>query len=71
MPYGLVPVAVAIVLGPIYLLSDAGPASKAAVAALLALAFVISWTVPAWWLAATLLQCGVCIYILFRLDLRL
>ena len=71
MPYGLAAVVLSLVLGPIYiLLTDAGPVSKAVVGVLLTAAVVISWQFPAWALAATLIQCGVCIYIILYLKVH-
>jgi hypothetical protein len=58
-------------LGPIFvLLTDAGPVSKTIVCASLLVAYVIAWQIPAWTLAATLIQCAVCIFILLYLQVQ-
>ena len=65
MPYALIAMLAAVVLGVRYvLLGDASVGSKIAVVLVVLTSLVIWWYIPAWMVVAILLQVGASIFVL-------
>ena len=68
MPYGLLLQVIVLGLAFHYVvISSASGRSKAIVAVIVAASFVITWRLPAWHLAASMLRLGVSAYVLLYL----
>ena len=71
MPYLLIALLAAVVLGVRYLaIDEASLGSKIAVAALVAASLVIWWQCPEWMVVSILLQVGVSIFVLLYIKLN-
>lgn len=71
MPYGLLLQVIVLGLAFHYVvISSASGRSKALVAVIVAASFVITWRLPAWHLAASMLRLGVSVYVLLYLRSR-
>jgi hypothetical protein len=68
MPYGLLLQVIVLGFAFHYLVMTSAPGrSKALVAVIVAASFVITWRLPAWHLAASMLRLGVSVYVLLYL----
>jgi hypothetical protein len=71
VPYLLILLLAAVVLGVRYLaIHDASLSSKIAVATIVAASLVIWWQYPQWTVVDSLLQLGICIYVLLYIKLN-
>ena len=71
MPYGLLLQVIVLALAFYYVvIADASERSRVLVAVVVATSFLITWRLPAWHLAASLVRLGVCVYVLLYLKSR-